>query len=189
MKFFSLLFSRKQTAVLVAPPTLTTTEQVVGILSTQKSYCTLQEIGDRVGVTRERVRQIIKKEGLVRVVRPNKIYLCEDCGREINNRRSSLCVPCGYRHVTTDRWKYSKCSINNCNRRHEANGYCSPHNKRIEKFGYPQEDTPIRDYSSRPHVVLGCKEKKCGEQHYAKGRCRHHYNAFRLNKQAPIEAK
>ena len=188
MTFFNFLFFRNRTpAVLVDPPTLTSTEKVAGILFTQKDYCTLQEIGDRIGISRERVRQIIKEKGLVRLVKPNKVYLCDDCGNKTNKKKSSLCDSCSYRHVTTDRWKYPKCSINSCNRRYEANGYCSPHNKRIAKFGHPQEDTPIRDYTSRPHVKVGCKEKECEDRHYAKERCRHHYNAFRLNKRVPIK--
>jgi len=56
---------------------------------------TLKEIGDRVGVTHERVRQILKRAGLpTRGINPNAVF-CAKCQRKLMRRpKDSLCRPC-----------------------------------------------------------------------------------------------
>ena len=186
MGILDFLFKKwkKATTKEVVHPTTAKVEAIVatGI------YYTLQEIGDKVGVTRERVRQIVKEQGLTRPAKSEIVYLCIDCTDPIRKGKySDFCDDCGYRHMSTDRWVNSTCSIGDCDRRHSSGGYCQAHNERFKKHGSRLRETPILDYSSRPYVTVGCGEKDCPRPHYAKKKCRQHYNAFRLNKRVPIK--
>ena len=53
---------------------------------------TLTEIGKTVGVTRERVRQILQEENLP-TSRPKKVYTCIDCDQELSSPRQR-CPQC-----------------------------------------------------------------------------------------------
>jgi DNA-directed RNA polymerase subunit RPC12/RpoP len=62
----------------------------------QKRLCsTCQDIATRVGISRERVRQILKRAGLP-TLRYRAPYLCADCGKPLNriNNKSGLCLEC-----------------------------------------------------------------------------------------------
>lgn len=72
------------------------------ILEMYKTH-TLQEVGDRYGVTRERIRQIIKKQG-----RPTRIKrliekTCVQCGRSVKIFKTKWikepykCIPCQWK--------------------------------------------------------------------------------------------
>src|SRR3990167_4349568 len=81
---------------------------VVATIISENPCLTLQEVGDLVGVSRERVRQLVVKDGLTRVkgarlrgkpVKP--IRYCEGCGKELTrdsvrdrHMRCRLKVPC-----------------------------------------------------------------------------------------------
>ena len=55
-----------------------TVEQLTDALGTE--YKSLQEVGDILGITRERVRQLVNKRGITRVPRPSRQYAtCDIC--------------------------------------------------------------------------------------------------------------
>ena len=57
-----------------------TVEQLTAALGTE--YKSLQEVGDILGITRERVRQLVNKRGITRVPRPAKTYpICKVCNQ------------------------------------------------------------------------------------------------------------
>lgn len=100
--------------------------------------CTLQEIGDMYGVSRERIRQILKAE-FNTTVKPRDIhYICSVCGREfmrhIKFKSTPLCDSC--RHYRREhgadlvegnprrRFQIGPCSI--CHKkRGNISGLCS----------------------------------------------------------------
>ena len=67
------------------------------------SFPSLQEVGNHLGVTRERVRQILEKHRITKP-RAKKIYpskFCIDCGIEINHTaKSGRCGSCYHKRVS-----------------------------------------------------------------------------------------
>jgi len=87
---------------------------------------TLQSIGNEVGITRERVRQILKAEGLNNVYPPreyqskraNLYDSCKTCGIDLDisayhSRRVAECIPC--RQITKDKALYTHNTCPHCN--------------------------------------------------------------------------
>ena len=72
---------------------MTTAERVAKIR--QKNPCaTLEEVGQRVGVTRERVRQLLKAQGLPTMsYRPSRLFECLNCGASFPNRQGPKYQP------------------------------------------------------------------------------------------------
>lgn len=61
-------------------------------MRTKNPCATLQTIGDKVGVSRERVRQILKRDGLkTKATSKRKVYLCLNCGKELDGQRKKFC--------------------------------------------------------------------------------------------------
>ena len=62
------------------------------------------------------------------------------------------------------------CSVEGCNRKHEAKGYCDKHYKQFKKHGR------IIDDELKPK---NCLVEGCNEKHYGKGYCLKHYTQVR----------
>lgn len=68
------------------------------------------------------------------------------------------------------------CSLDGCDRRYYAKGYCCAHYLRLLKYGDPLAGKPIkRRIETRP----GCSVEGCDRQHYARGWCQPHYNRWK----------
>lgn len=77
---------------------MTPTEAQITDLRKSDPYLTLREIGERVGRTKERVRQILKGVGLP-TSRPSMREKCRQCGKIAwpgGHRVDRLCGSCGY---------------------------------------------------------------------------------------------
>lgn len=64
-----------------------------------------------------------------------------------------------------------KCSIEGCNNKHDAKGYCSAHYNRKKKYGDPLYFPPKKP--ERKCSIDGCDKK-----HTCKGFCKKHYERF-----------
>ncbi|KKM14115.1 hypothetical protein LCGC14_1709340 [marine sediment metagenome] len=131
-----------------------------------------------VGVTPERVRQILANEGLVVSARLQRLeWPCPRCGNPVRctqatlYRRGVLCGRCSAGRHRGQFRTYRQCSVPVCDRLHQVKGYCGAHYARVLK-GQPL-DTPIAVYA---HAQQGCQVLHCKEtKHYARGYCRNHY--------------
>lgn len=65
------------------------------------------------------------------------------------------------------------CSVEGCNRKHEAKGLCSGHYNRFRKTGSIKENVPLIR-----HKKL-CTFSGCDPKHYAKGLCGFHWQLVR----------
>ena len=65
-----------------------------------KNPCaTLDEVGVKFGVTRERIRQILKKHGEP-TMHFIQTYLCIQCGKDMGNKKKLFCDPECYHKYT-----------------------------------------------------------------------------------------
>jgi hypothetical protein len=68
--------------------------------------------------------------------------------------------------------KFNECSLDGCSRRRYAKDMCSPHYKRVIKYGDPQVDIPLREvYMSDTGI---CIVPGCGNKNHTKGYCSGH---------------
>lgn len=66
------------------------------------------------------------------------------------------------------------CSVPDCDRKHEAHGYCRTHYERLRRTGSIGEE-PVRQVG----VHAQCSVDGCERDHYARGLCRSHYGRAR----------
>lgn len=68
---------------------------------------TMANIGEYAGVTRERVRQILREYGLPTFI--PKVFTCKVCGNQIphNRKKSMLCRDCRFKEC----WVLKKCEM------------------------------------------------------------------------------
>jgi len=64
------------------------------------------------------------------------------------------------------------CSINNCNRKHESQGYCRSHYNKFRRHGDPL-------YERKLNVFKKCKLENCNNKTESLGYCRSHYSKFK----------
>lgn len=120
---------------------------------------TLQEIGDLYGITRERVRQLLKRHGITgsdgglskRPKQYDKPCKIEGCGRLANGSKG-YCVMHYTRiriHGTpTPKFKYAfqehedGCLVEGCQEPFRSNGLCNKHNT---NFYYLKRDGKVKD--------------------------------------------
>lgn len=76
------------------------------------------------------------------------------------------------------------CSIEGCDRRHSARGYCDVHYRRVLTHGHPDAERPVME---RAAFVPNCTVKGCGRPTNARGLCPGHYN--RLFKYGDVRAE
>lgn len=69
------------------------------------------------------------------------------------------------------------CNILNCNKKHEARGYCSTHYKRWQIHGDP-------NLVKQPS--FGCKIENCESKHHAHGFCIRHYESVYIKGKSPF---
>jgi len=135
-----------------------------------------------LGVSRERVRQIVNQRNLtLNAKQPNTLisWPCPGCGDEVsmwtatrNLRRTVYCKSCSafYRPnklIPLD----LECSIPDCPELRRARGYCINHWKRWRRHGDPLGGGPSK---LRPKRF--CSETGCPRRHYARSLCRSHYD-------------
>lgn len=60
------------------------------------------------------------------------------------------------------------CSIEGCEKKHAARGFCAKHYRGCRRYGDPL--APIRRYATGT-----CELSLCDRKHYALGLCRKHY--------------
>lgn len=64
------------------------------------------------------------------------------------------------------------CTVDGCENKHVARGYCRTHYYRFKRYGDPLEIRQIQQNNTDGN----CKIKECDRKHYAKGYCKfHHY--------------
>lgn len=67
------------------------------------------------------------------------------------------------------------CSIDGCERKHEAHGWCSMHYQRWKRHGSLDRAAPYR----RPKSTRTCSVEKCERKHASRGWCQLHYTRWR----------
>jgi hypothetical protein len=77
------------------------------------------------------------------------------------------------------------CSINGCNVKHKALGYCEKHYNRLKNYGDPL--FALRERFSRDKNKPGCEVHGCDNKYFAKGFCNKHY--LRVRKTGSIQAR
>ena len=96
MKRYNIPFTEAVTRQRHPLSQIGTNRELVNQLRLHHSDWTLQQIGDKVGLTRERVRQILKTSGS----KTKKIYpvlnKCIDCGKKKSGTYHSRCQKCLY---------------------------------------------------------------------------------------------
>ncbi len=72
------------------------------------------------------------------------------------------------------------CSVENCDCKHHANGYCAFHNARVTRKG-AQADLakPRRPKKNPPPKHIGCKVDGCPNKHQGLGYCDKHFRRFK----------
>lgn len=63
------------------------------------------------------------------------------------------------------------CTVDGCEGKHVARGFCRTHYYRFKRYGNPLE---VRQIQSK-HTDGSCKIKDCTRKHYAKGYCKYHH--------------
>ena len=101
-----------------------TREYLVSIATGE--WKSLQAIGQILGVTGERARQILNKQGVVRTRRPNH-QLCLQCGRWIGTTKTQICWTCNP--------PYSALICTQCGKEFQRlNSYISARNKNAYSY-------------------------------------------------------
>lgn len=129
---------------------------------------TLQSIGDEVGVTRERVRQILKAEGLNNTYPPREYQSkranlhndCKTCGIELDikayhSRRVAECIPC--RQITKDKALYTHITCPHCNFEFKiSKAYLATRQRLADRYHatYGKGNTSDRPFCSRKCSAL-----------------------------------
>ena len=67
------------------------------------------------------------------------------------------------------------CSINDCDKPTVGRGWCRKHYTRWRKHGDPLYVTPWSPPPQNRPRTIGCIEDGCDAKHFAKGRCKNHY--------------
>lgn len=79
-----------------------------------------------------------------------------------------------------------KCSVDGCEEKHCANGYCRTHNYRFKRHGDP---TIVKQVQAKG-ITEKCSVDGCETKHYAKGYCKkHHYRWERYGDPLHTELK
>lgn len=73
--------------------------------------------------------------------------------------------------------KHTHCTIDGCNNRHEARGYCSKHYKRWQVHG--NVETKLKPIRGKKVEI--CSVDNCDKSHVAKGLCIMHYTRMRTH--------
>jgi DNA-directed RNA polymerase subunit RPC12/RpoP len=75
---------------------MATTREIIAAEYERAPSQTLQQVGDVAGVTRERVRQIVKEDGIVidRAARPKACKYCGDKHFVAEMNKAQVCQPC-----------------------------------------------------------------------------------------------
>lgn len=122
-----------------------------------------------------------KEKKVCKFIDCERLARCHDmCYRHYKNSDSSLIKP--------------RCSIENCNRKHEAKGYCRIHYKRMRRTGDPCGSVARKKGTCYPagwNTGL-CKAKKCivpnceieytNKTRLVKGLCKKHYSRWLRHK-------
>ncbi len=77
---------------------------------------------------------------------------------------------CSMMKLNEDTITYRQCSVEGCDRKHHAKGFCGKHHKRLWTHGDPLFTKVNMDHQG------GCNEESCAEPYYANGKCRYHYH-------------
>lgn len=168
-------------------------QQVLALIEANPAT-TLQDLGDEVGVTRERIRQIMTKlrsQGfdvpVLREARNAAIRVVRAAERETQYQiRQTICK---LRRNRRRRGMYfrarlardgivrnynmpgssSICGYQNCTRPIQARGFCALHYFKLRAEG-------VLWVARR--TVAHCTKEGCGDTSYARGLCRRHYGAY-----------
>lgn len=149
---------------------------------------TLQEIADKYGASRERVRQILKTMGITKVFR-RFVYTCQTCGKRFTKTKSlpittcSICRQYEAKHAKPGTRKYHRrfeikacwrCGLRRGNR---GNGLCMNCSNR-EYYKTPRGKEAIRQYQEthREHI-----------NKYARTYYQSHKEEFRLKNKKWVE--
>lgn len=78
----------------------------------------------------------------------------------------------------------SLCTVEDCNTKHIALGYCEKHYRRFKRHGDPlvTKKTPNGKYT-------GCKVSECDNPHFAKGKCEKHHRRDIYRKNPTVREK
>lgn len=83
--------------------------------------------------------------------------------------------------LLADRKPFRTCSINGCDGKHLARGFCDMHYKRIERYGNPND--------KGRHSWRGCSEADCTNKHRGRGLCEMHLSRVRRAEKRVFECR
>ena len=119
----------------MTPHTLGINYPLVLEIRSENPTASNSEIGRRLGLTRERVRQILGKEGIKTARKPRAGIFCKSCGKSLHDARAKgpLCLSCIVRSsIVTLTCAYcskafprTRRSIKPGKKRGQINFYCS----------------------------------------------------------------